>query len=101
MLPPANDRFFFRFQSPNTGKAKNAAKSPITKFFPSKTEAEATANGTGGGGSSSTPSKKRKAAGGGAGTPKSPGASGGFVSFCRANRARVSRPTVGPLARPA
>lgn len=79
VLPPA-----VCFQS-STGsdKAKRAAKSDITTFFSPKSTAERVASG---GGSSSTPSKKRKA-----GT-KSPGASTGFVSFCRANRTRVSLP---------
>lgn len=71
------------FQS-STGsvKGKNSAKNDITTFFSPKSNAGGgQANG---GGSSSN--KKRKAG------SKSPGASNGFVSFCRANRTRVSLP---------
>lgn len=74
------------FQS-STGsdKGKSGTKNDITTFFSPKSNAGRGV--TNGGGSGSTPSKKRKAG------SKSPGASNGFVSFCRANRSRVSLPS--------
>lgn len=92
---------WFVTQSSTGGKSKgDIVKSPITKFFSPKGAADASGKGGGSGtarsgGTTPSSSKKRKAAGkDAAGTPttassKLPGASAGFVAFCRANRARV------------